>query len=149
MSVLGFSGTSQGMKKKQAVAVFGLFYEFGLHELHHGDCVGADEEAHNLARSMNGHVNVVGHPPANPRKRAFCSVDVLLEPKPYLDRNTDIAGAGRDGLVAAPHNFVEVIRGEGAGTWSTVRRARKFGRRIWLVFPDGSVQVEVARSGSN
>lgn len=59
--ILGFTGTSHGMTQRQRATVKYLFCELLLTELHHGDCLGADKEAHNLALLM--FVNVVVHPP--------------------------------------------------------------------------------------
>jgi hypothetical protein len=44
-------------------------------------------------------------------------------------------------LVAAPSGTTELRR---SGEWATIRYARKLGRAIWLVFPDGTVHVESA-----
>ncbi|MCR4301818.1 MAG: hypothetical protein NUV51_09425 [Sulfuricaulis sp.] len=106
-------------------------------ELHLGDCVGADAEAHAEAVSLG--IKIVGHPPSDTKARAFLSYAEERKPRAYLLRNQDIAMEGVDGLIAAPKGWVEELR---SGTWATVRYARKVRRRIWIVRPDGEVMVE-------
>ena len=136
--IFGFTGTSQGMAPRQLKTVRKLLYNVDV--LHLGDCVGADTEVHEMA-VLSG-IKTVGHPPSDGHKRSFLEYDEEHEPKPYLKRNWDIARDGKDGLIAAPPNFIEIIRGVGAGTWSTIRYARKLGRKIWIVLSDGTVREE-------
>ena len=136
--ILGFTGTSRGMTPRQLKTVRKLLYNVDV--LHLGDCVGADTEVHKMAVFLS--IKTIGHPPSNRYKRSFLDYDEEREPKSYLKRNWDIARDGKDGLIAAPSNFIEIIRGVGAGTWSTIRYARKLGRKIWIVLPDGSVKEE-------
>jgi hypothetical protein len=59
---------------------------------------------------------------AKTRTDLLLDVDFLAEAKPPLERNEDIVDFGRDLLIAAPLQMVEVVR---SGTWHTVRYARK------------------------
>jgi hypothetical protein len=102
-------------------------------EFHHGDCVGADEQAAGLARDMG--FRIIGHPPTESGLRAYFPSDEEREPKPYLERNRDIV-AETEMLIAVPKEAVEQPRG---GTWSTWRNAKKHGRRFWLLSPDGDM----------
>lgn len=141
----GFTGTSQGMTVAQRNAVRKLFQE-RLKILHVGDCVGADAEAYEEAIALGAHI--VGHPPLDPKLRAFCDYRAPNEvrpPKKYLARNKDIVEEGRDGLIAAPRQMTEPRNKRGEGTWTTIGYARDAGRRIWIVLPDGTVQEEPAR----
>lgn len=138
--ILGFTGTQRGQTARQRATVRYLFGELNLRVLHHGDCIGSDAQADQDARRVGA--MIVLHPPEDPSKRAFCDYSLPHEardPKPYLVRNADIAREGRDGLIAAPKEYSEVLR---SGTWSTIRRARKLGRRIWIVWPDGTFREE-------
>ena len=136
---LGFTGTQRGMAQRQRATVRYLFKELQLTELHHGDCVGADEEANDDAHGMGATVCV--HPPIDPKKRAYCRGKVH-QAKPYLERNKDIVAAGVDGLIAAPKDFVRPASLRGQGTWTTIGYALKAGRRVWIVAPDGTFKEE-------
>jgi hypothetical protein len=136
-SAVGFTGTQLGMTRAQREAftnqLNALWWE-GFTEFHHGDCIGADEEAHYIAKSLG--FRVVCHPPISTSKRAFCEgCDEEREPKGYLERDDDIA-AETQILVATPKEKEEQLR---SGTWTTVRYARKRGRPRVLVYPDGTV----------
>jgi hypothetical protein len=96
--ILGFTGTSHngGMTQRQSDTVRYLFHELPLHVLHHGDCLGADAQAHRLARHMRAWVVV--HPPRDPKARAFCKdYDELRPMFGYLTRNKHIVKAATDG----------------------------------------------------
>lgn len=141
---VGFTGTQRGMTDAQKARVDLMFAEFGLDavEFHHGDCVGADEEAHDLAD--NHAFDIVIHPPTDDSKRAFCSGSGAdWEPKPYLDRNHDIVDETTV-LIACP-NGPERMR---SGTWATVRYARTKiydapGEQvIYVITPSGEIRRE-------
>ncbi len=136
--ILGFTGTSRGMTQKQLATLSYLFNELLLHVLHHGDCIGADTQAHRLARGIGA--SIVIHPPNNPKKRAFCvGADEIKPTFHYLVRNKHIVDHARDGIVAAPHGTNEEAR---SGTWATIRYARKAKRKIWIVWPDGTFKED-------
>lgn len=132
MRRIGFTGTQRGMTPVQSAVVCDLL---SAGELHHGDCIGADAQAHDLARDRG--LTVVVHPPIDPRKRAHKHGNVVLHPLPYLDRNLAIVAATEE-LIAAPDG-PERTR---SGTWATVRRARRMNRPVTIVFPDGTVVRE-------
>jgi hypothetical protein len=50
-----------------------------------------------------------------------------------LERNTEIVKAC-DVLIATPKEQDEVLR---SGTWATIRRARKYDKKLAVIFPDG------------
>lgn len=132
MMRVGFTGTQLGMTVAQRYR-FAEFIQGKQIELHHGDCVGADAGAHGIAYDLG--CKIVIHPPANPTKRAMCrGADEERPSAGYLDRNRDIVRE-TERLIAAPATATEELR---SGTWSTVRYARKLGRPIWIIWPDGS-----------
>jgi len=135
--ILGFTGTSRGMTQKQLATVRYLFNELQLHVLHHGDCIGADAQAHRIAMDLQA--RIVIHPPDDPKKRAFCiGADEVKPTFPYLVRNHHIVDHSRDGIVAVPFRESEVR----SGTWATIRYARKAKLKIWLVWPDGTFRQD-------
>lgn len=134
---VGFTGTQSGMKVKQAKALLKQLKRLmsdSTNEFHHGDCIGADKEAHDIVVEYLG-CGIVIHPPENNVKRAFCKSGNILkicDQKEYLARNRDIVDQ-TDILVACPKGPEE----RRSGTWSTVRYAKKVGRRVIIIMPDG------------
>ncbi len=136
--VVGFTGTKDGITAAQLTALEDLMNRIpGLREFHHGDCVGADDAAHQLALVARGLWTEV-HPPINQKRACGHRGNVRHPPKDFLPRNADIVAAA-DLLVACPKEMTEQLR---SGTWSTVRKARQKRIPIALVFPDGSVKWE-------
>jgi hypothetical protein len=95
---------------------------------HHGDCIGADAEAHDIVwalREEGIHFLIVIHPPTDERKRAFKGLNSeyveIREPFTYQTRNRHIVYESAE-IFAAPRTRQEVIR---SGTWSVVRFARR------------------------
>lgn len=135
----GGTGTQKGMSVRQK-----LWFVYHVHELvmmafnandtildfHHGDCVGFDDEAHDLIREFFPMVKIIGHPgidhSGKSPKRAYKTCDELREPKYYTDRNKDIVNEANI-LIAAPRHDRELIR---SGTWQTIRYAQKLERHL-------------------
>ena len=132
---LGSTGTQEGMTYPQRDKV--ITFLSLIDELHHGDCVGSDEQMHTMARGL-GNIWIVVHPPLNSTKRAFCIGDVIKPEKPYIPRNHDIVDA-TDFIVASPKGYVEELRG--SGTWATIRYAKKIGKPLIIIFPDGTTET--------
>lgn len=127
MKIIGFTGTRSGMSERQLASLEFYLKESGCETLHHGDCVGADSQADELARSLGIKIEI--HPPSDPKKRAFCherGPSKLWDEKPYLERNMDIVDVC-EWLIAAPKVTAE--ESSYSGTWATIRYAKKAGRR--------------------
>lgn len=105
--------------------------------LHHGDAVGADADAHQIATEHGVEIHV--HPGPDPAHRAFCTGAVVHAPKEFMARNKDVVD-GSDYLVAAP--AVPEAEARQSGTWRTVRYARAAKVPITIIWPDGTVEVE-------
>ena len=133
---IGFTGTQRGMTEAQRLklgTILAVGSTKGVGVLHHGDCVGADAQAHELAQKWM--IPVIIHPPENSSKRAFCGGSLAsLPPQPYLVRNHFIVDAC-DVLVATPGEATEQLR---SGTWATIRYARKRHKTVVIIYPDGS-----------
>ena len=143
---IGFTGTQKGMTDKQKDTLRNILINSNPKpsEVHHGDCVGADEDFHYIVKGFSAVINklieIHIHPPSRRDKRAFCGLDdtvFIYERKDYLERNHDIVDAC-DVLVACP-NSKEILR---SGTWATIRYARKSDKTIHIIMPDGTVVVE-------
>lgn len=132
---VGFTGTQDGMTEMQSQFVFNAMMDLQPAEAHHGCCIGADAQFHELLSYSSA--LVYGHPPINTSKMADCPCDVRYAPMEYLERNRAIVDA-TDVLIAAPKGPEELR----SGTWSTVRYARKLARPIYIVMPSGHMMVE-------
>jgi hypothetical protein len=137
---IGFTGTQRGMSLSQHDALRGfllgatLGYENA--EFHHGDCIGADAQAHDIAYSLR--LSLVIHPPEDDKKRAWkgstASAIRIFPVLDYRDRNRMIVSS-TDLLVAAPKMFKEEQR---SGTWMTIRMARIAKKPVFIIWPDGT-----------
>jgi hypothetical protein len=129
---IGITGTRQGATTKQLIVFKELLYSFEMVELHHGDCLGADEQAHDIAR---GHCIIIIHPPENPKYRAFCEgAHEVLPMKEYKKRNCDIVDAA-ELVIGLPKKEYEEQR---SGTWHALRYARKIGKPVIVIWPNGT-----------
>ena len=128
-NILGFTGTQEGMTHDQRMIFVDAILYFNPVQFRHGDCVGADKEAHDIVRAMLPDCNIVVHPPIKGDKRAFCNADIVLATREYLDRNRDIVDCC-DILIAAPKSAKEELR---SGTWATVRYAKKSCKPVKLI----------------
>lgn len=155
MNHLGFTGTKDGLTSRQKESLFEVVVRIVGDDpkdwiAHHGDCVGGDDTFDHLCEAA-GVAKIFIHPghdwSGKSPLRALCGVYGMLrsreEPetvwfpsKPYLDRNNDIAEAS-DIVIACPKERDEQLK---SGTWSTVRRARKRGKHVILIYPDGTVE---------
>lgn len=132
---VGFTGTRDGMTERQTTALGAWFADHafgptGEHcEFHHGDCIGADDDAADLAEFFA--CTVISHPPSDSSKRAFAQSNIVLPCKPYIERNHDIVDAC-DVLIAAPKTLIEQLR---SGTWATIRYARKTNTPVVILEP--------------
>jgi hypothetical protein len=134
---VGFTGTQQGMTQAQLEKLHYLLSALEIEELHHGDCIGADIEAHVIGRVVN--LKIVVHPPANSGKRAWAShADEYRRVLPYLARN-EIIVEETDCLFATPSGE-EKLR---SGTWATIRYARKRQKVVTIIWPNGRVETEM------
>jgi hypothetical protein len=130
--ITGFTGTRRGLTKQQKEAV--TWYLLEACQLHHGDCVGADEQAQSLARNLE--VACYAHPGLMERWRAHTEGNYLTyDPKPELQRDRDIARVC-DRLLACPAGYEEETR---SGTWATARYGHAFGKPVLVIYPDGTV----------
>lgn len=144
-SRVGFTGTRKGMTAEQIDRVREWLATLsndmcGL-EFHHGGCIGADFEAHRIAKFSPQGARIIVHPPTDTSLYADTGPDrvtTFLTPKPYLERDRDIVDSV-DLLVAAPDS--KMYR-RGSGTWYTIRYATAQGKPVRIVYPDGGYVTE-------
>jgi hypothetical protein len=131
---IGFTGPRTGMSEEQQDMLHFLLRNFreakptthSVVEFYHGDCVGADAQAHEIARYLD--YRITTFPPQNPSLRAFCEADEVLPTKPYLERDRNIVDASE--LLLAAVNFPASSR---SGSWYTYRYAQENFKRAWLL----------------
>jgi len=159
---IGFTGTQRGMTQFQKDELKGLILLLKVSEFVHGDCIGADEQAHQIAYEAGVRVFTI-FPSTYYKKRAFCfnegkilnndngqwnTVNVNDEkilvrwmPKDTpLNRNHYIVD-NVSRMLAAPKEHEHTLR---SGTWATIRYAWKTKRDITIIPPmaDTSVSPE-------
>lgn len=146
---VGFTGTRSGMTAAQRETVD----QFLLHLLDkrppgkilavHGDCEGADTNFHEACFAFRELYTrerlIIRIRPCSHSSRAWNKgADEVMPVKPPLDRNVDIA-QDCSVLIATPPTFEEIRR---SGTWHTIRQARKLGKPMCIVWPDGTFTRE-------
>lgn len=133
--IVGFTGTQEGMTRFQMRSAEALLRRLARQNFKvfaHGGCIGADIEAAKLARAL-GYMTV-RHPGDTPAKQDHTFLDddyrVVLD---NLARNRVIVSEATV-MIATPRQYEETLR---SGTWATVRYARKQGRPLYVLQPDG------------
>jgi hypothetical protein len=147
MLKIGFTGTRKGMTEEQKEVFKELiFFELPDEptEFHHGDCIGADAEAHRIFDdAMESTCCIVTHPPLEDKYAANCNEqDNYLEVRVWIEqgyhkRNDDIITECSE-IIACPAENREMQRG--SGTWSVIRKTRKAGKKLTIIYPDGTVK---------
>lgn len=124
---VGISGTRYGASPKQLNKIVELLMDFrksGAKNFRHGDCIGVDIEAANIARKLGYYI--IKHPgPIGMKTEA----DETMVPLPFLDRNKVIVRMSGIMLIV-PYSNKEIMR---SGTWATYRYAKKINVPIRMV----------------
>lgn len=142
--ILGVTGTRDGLTMAQDMAVRAFLVgakAFGIEEIHHGCCIGADARVHALC-TIEGAIEipVVIHPPINTRNLAELTGEVERKaPKEYMERNRNIVD-NSDVLLVMPNSLHEKVR---SGTWACYRYAVKSLRPIVIIWPTGNIEYSV------
>jgi len=130
---MGVTGTRTGATPAQFEQIKIQLELVQPYRFHHGDCIGVDIEAAWLARV--GGAYIIGHPPTDPKHRAYFDSDEEWHEAPYLERNHDIVDTV-ELLLVVPLTPDERLR---SGTWATYRYAVDQSLDICRIFPDGSI----------
>ena len=119
---IGFTGSREGMSQNQKEQFVLLMFQLRPTEFHHGDCEGADAQAHDIIREFFPDVKIVVHPPISNYLRAFKEGDIMMEPDDYIPRDERIVDSA-DYLIGAPK--VTDHEERRSGSWYTIRYARR------------------------
>ncbi len=129
---VGFTGTRKGLTHEQRDKLENILWDLSVDEFHHGDCIGADAESHDVALKLS--LYTIIHPPIVSDLRAFKEADSHREPKSYFARNRDIVNES-DTLIATPATEEETI----GGTWYTINYAIKIHKPVIIINPNGEI----------
>ncbi len=144
--IVSFCGSQSGMTDFQKKELAERLSDLNCSELVHGDCIGADREANDIALGVG--VKIFHLFPSTLRvKRAYCweekeddnvynllgySVAVKIEKvEAPLIRNKKIVDAS-DTLIACPKEHEHTLR---SGTWATIRYAWKRKKNVIVIPP--------------
>jgi hypothetical protein len=144
---IGFTGTRNGMTAAQfdtLTRLLNAMLDGRPHksvQFHHGDCIGADEQAASAAWGRNAFI--VCHPPEDEKLRAFSPyIHETRERKSHLASNRDIVNEC-DVLIGTPPYQAIIAKETKGGTAYTVNYAVKMGKPALVVYPDGSVDGQI------
>lgn len=130
--ILGITGSRVGITAAQEAVFKQLWRTLEPSELHHGDCIGADEAVHNLS-FVQAMGNIILHPCTIEKYRAYCASHQVFPLLPPLDRNKVIVDTS-DIMIAFPNENTPVLR---SGTWATIRECYKSETPVYIIFPNG------------
>lgn len=137
---LGVTGSRYGLSQPQKSFLLQLAFGFVINELHHGDCVGVDQQVNDFFMGLRVgarlYVMTVAHPPLEERWRAHCNSDFVLPCKEYHARDRDIVNASTH-VIGCPQRLWPRT----GGTWYTIGYARERGRPLAIVLPDKNEMV--------
>jgi hypothetical protein len=149
---IGFTGTQRGMTKFQKETLREVLELQKCSEFCHGDCIGSDAQANQIALDMGIRIFTI-FPPNETKKRAFCfnynklkrgtdyyEIDVnefdiarvkWMPENTYLERNKYIVDSV-EWMIATPKEHEHTLR---SGTWATIRYAWKKKKGITIIPP--------------
>jgi hypothetical protein len=146
--ILGFTGTRFGMTDAQKRVVRNFLVERHVVEFHHGDCLGADDQAAMIVKELRAgegslllpKCKITIHPPIDQAYRAGHVVDPahgdeIRMAKTHFARNRDIVDESAV-LIGTPAQDKWQTVG---GTWYTIEYARKRQKSMMVVWPNGTV----------
>ena len=116
--IVGFTGSQKGMSSFQLHRLEHLLEELKPTQVHHGDCIGADEMLHSKVRRMFPEAVIHVHPAMMTRNQAIVDSCELLIATPARVESS------------SPYS----------GTWTTIRRARKAGKEVVIIWMDGRTE---------
>jgi hypothetical protein len=127
---VGITGTREGATEYQLTELRSTLSELNGAELHHGDCVGVDQQAASIARELG--YKIICHPPKSNDLRAYFPADEMREPAGYLTRDRSIVD-NCDVLLVVPLQNEWQPKG---GTWYTHDYAKKKAKPLSVIWPN-------------
>jgi hypothetical protein len=140
---VSITATSAGLTEQQRMQFVDLCFALDepIDELHHGDCIGGDDELDDLAARQGLCRMIVMHPASGSaaHKRAHANLRnwpyprELRDPAPPIERD-HIMVDSTELTIALPRSMQEERR---SGTWATIRYAKRTGAHLAIIYPDG------------
>lgn len=148
--ILGITATRKGIRFAQAEAFKKIFLSILPTQLHHGACVGGDEDAVLCADQIWRDdkvafpIIIVAHPGKsasdsgserpNRSEISIANSNIVFPEKGYFARNRDIVNASTVMIAFPPCKPMP----KSGGTTYTYNYAIKQGKPTWIAWPDGS-----------
>lgn len=130
---VGVTGTREGMDADQYQDLHAFLVDLTLEvknlTLHHGDCVGVDEEVAQMCQDLGW--RIICHPPASDYKRAYFPSDEVREKFEYLVRDRHIVDE-TEFLIVVPLTSKPQPK---SGTWYTHNYAVKRKKPVEIFYP--------------
>lgn len=136
---VGFTGTRTGMTEPQVATLVKLIHCLLPTELHHGCCIGSDQQAHEMVLLSDGNqIKLMAHPPKN-KSQAFepIGAHTIFPEAEFIKRNHNIVDKTEE-LIAISRTKEWELR---SGTWATIRYAQKLGRPVHIIYPNGDTEL--------
>ena len=134
---IGFTGSRSPMTVEQQKVLTKILETYAAKNYNwflHGDCVGSDSMAHQIAKFLGYKIKV--YPPINDKARAYCKADELMPEEEYITRNHLIVNDSNV-MIATPDSMVPKLR---SGTWATIRYSQaQPGLLLRVIYPNGSL----------
>jgi hypothetical protein len=131
---VGVTATREGLSPEQNKWIKDFLNRNGAAVMHHGDCIGGDEELAEIFSNFDTYI--IAHPGLSSHQRANSKYnDIVLPRQDYQVRNRYIVKLSQI-LLAFPRGPLEEIR---SGTWSTVRYAKRENSKLIIIGPDGEI----------
>ena len=137
---IGVTGTRNGMSEIQenkfkTILTNGIKFLYPpllSDEFHHGDCVGADVQAAQIAKNIG--YRIICHPPIVTELRGYFLSDDYRPPLTYFQRNRNIVDE-IDFLFVLPMDNEPKEKG---GTWYTFNYALRRNKPVMIIYPEGN-----------
>jgi hypothetical protein len=114
----------------------------------HNGMIGATAQAHAIARGLDLQIVII--PPKNTDLRAKLEGAIQIETPEDFNDSLDHVIEDSHIVIFTPREEVEKLR---SGTWRSIRQAKREGKSVYIIFPDGRLKVDEglgrSKSGDN
>jgi len=134
---VGFTGTQKGMTDLQKAITIGFLIVRRVSIACHGGCIGADIDIDDICWRFKPHSLTTVVYPSNIKGKQgkWHYTPFVMESNNPITRNHFIVDRA-DFVIACPAEPKEILR---SGTWATIRYAKKQGKHIVIIAPDGTL----------